>query len=250
MVSSVTPRVEISPDLATAARSLAERVVSLARSSLEERGRFALALSGGATPETLFRILADEFRDAAPWSEVDFFWADERAVAPHDPRSNYGLAARTWLGPLSTPSERIHRVLGELPSAEEAARVYHSELRQFFAPGANPPTEPLFDLALLGIGPDGHTASLFPGSPLLKNTAGWVGVEPTPTQPPNVPRISVSLATLNRSREILFLVAGKEKRTALSNVLNPRAGQPVAPAAQVRGLDRTAWYVDRFAAGR
>jgi 6-phosphogluconolactonase len=248
VVASVAPSVHRFDDLPAASRGLAERTVALARDALAGHGRFALGLSGGSTPEPLFRLLATEYRRSVPWAEVDFFWVDERAVPPTDPQSNFALASRCWLGPLGIPRDRIHRVHGEGRPLDGVARDYEADLLRL-ASGPEGPRDPLLDLALLGIGPDGHTASLFPGSPFLEGGTPLVAVVERAGQPPFVPRITMTAAALNRSRVAAFLVAGTEKRAALRRILGgPKAGE-LLPAARIQGLKGTEWFVDRAASG-
>ena len=243
MVPAIAPSLRRFPDLDAAARGLASRVADLARAGLEARGRFALALSGGSSPVPLFRALASEFRAAVAWERVDIYWADERAVPPEDPRSNYGLADRTWLSEAALPASRIHRIPGERRPVEEAAREYESTIRRLERTGSEG-DHALLDLALLGIGEDGHTASLFPGSTLLGAQDRLVGVEPRPGREPYVPRITLTRACLERSRVVAFLAGGTEKREILARLIGAGPPDPSLPAGQVHGLDATEWYVD------
>jgi 6-phosphogluconolactonase len=248
MVPAVAgPVVHPYEDLASAAVALAEVVVWQGVEALERRGRFTLVLSGGSSPIPLFRSLATTHRNSLPWDGVDFLWADERAVPPDDPESNYGLAARELLLPLSVPSARIHRLRGEARPLPTAAEEYETTLRRLAGVRSGDGAGAL-DLALLGMGPDGHTASLFPGAALLDDrSGGWVAVEPQPGQPPKVPRLTLTLAALNRCRAVAFLVAGAEKRAALPRALSGSTGADGVPAGRVRGLERTDWFVDRAA---
>ncbi len=248
MVAPVAPLVHPFDDLAAASRALAERVTALAQRGLSDRGRFAIGLSGGSTPEPLFRLLATEYRRSVDWAKVDYFWADERAVAPTDPQSNFALASRSWLSGVGIPTERIHRIRGEGRPLDAVAREYEAELLRY-ASGNGGRGAPILDLALLGIGPDGHTASLFPGSPFLEGSFPLVGVVDRASQPPFVPRITVTAATLNRSRFTAFLVGGSEKHAALERILHERGPSPLLPAAKIRGLEATEWFVDRAALG-
>jgi 6-phosphogluconolactonase len=253
MVPAVTgPIVRTFDDLASAAAALAAVVVREGANALDRQGRFTLVLSGGSSPIPLFRSLASTYRDSLPWDQVDFLWADERAVPPEAPESNYGLAARELLAPLGVPSDRIHRIRGEALPLSAAAEEYETLVRRLAGAGPGDGAGAL-DLALLGMGPDGHTASLFPGAPLLEDRSGrWVAVEPHPGQPPRVPRLTLTLAALNRSRVVAFLVAGAEKQAALPRALAGSTGADGVPAGRVHGLERTEWFVDRVAlpAGR
>ncbi len=248
MVAPVTPVVRVFPDLAAAAGALAEQIVTTASEGLRARGRFGLALSGGSTPVALFRTLLNDHPTAVPWDHVDYFWADERAVGPDDPLSNYGLAARGLLDPLSVPMARRHRIVGEASSLDREADRYAADLRTWDRKRG--PEAPAIDLVVLGLGADGHTASLFPGSPRLDAPVSvWVEVEPNPGLEPHVPRVTMTLPGLARARSIAFLVAGPEKRDALARVLRPEAGAGPLPAARVRCPGPITWYVDRAARG-
>ncbi len=246
MVESLSAAVHAHPDAASAYRAVAERLVELAGSPTPGRPRFSLALSGGATPERLFRLLANEYEGRLAWAEIDVGFADERAVPPDDARSNFALARRTLLDPLAVPAEHVHRIRGELRPTAEAARAYESDLRTLFPDGRDS-----FDTILLGVGPDGHTASLFPGAATLAEPERWVRDEPAPALEPKVPRITLTLPALAAARRVLFLVLGAEKRTALTAVLgDPRRGTSAAalPAARVQAREGVEWYVDSEAA--
>lgn len=248
MDPAVAARVRSFSDLGTASRALAQRVVGLARGALSTRGRCGIGLSGGSTPEALFGLFSTELRSSVEWERLDYFWADERAVPPSDPRSNFGLAQREWLGSLTLPDSQVHRIRGEAETPEEAAAEYEAALRGYRAEGRGAEA-PLFDILLLGIGRDGHTASLFPGSPTLSDSSSWALVERHPALEPFVPRISLGLAALNRSRFVGFLVAGAEKREALLRVLRTSTDAELPPCGLVHGLESTEWFVDREALG-
>ena len=220
----------------------------MARAALAERARCSIGLSGGSTPQALFHQFATEFRASVPWERVDYFWVDERAVPPDDPRSNFALADRSWLGTLPIPRSRIHRIRGEADTPEAAAREYDGELGAYLGRGSAPGVE-ILDVALLGMGKDGHTASLFPGSGFLTDSGPRVAVEMHPALEPLVPRITLTLSALNRSRFVGFLVAGEEKHAPFVRALRGSGGKDVPPAGLVRGLESTEWFVDRAAAG-
>ena len=210
---------------------------------------FAVALSGGSTPLRLFselrrRIEGGE-REAPLWRRVHLFWGDERAVPPDDPRSNFGAArARGVTGP-PLPEGNVHRVRGDDGDAETAAAAYEAELRAFFEP---PPSPPRFDLVLLGLGSDGHTASLFPGDPALEETGRWVA--PVQRAPDGVPRVTLTLPVLDAAAAVLFLVAGESKAGILRRVLDEHPGGEL-PAARIRCPGgELLWLADRAAAGQ
>jgi 6-phosphogluconolactonase len=190
-----------------------------------ERGGAHLALSGGTTPRRTYELLAKEPMD---WTGVEVWFADERCVGPADAQSNYRLAFETLLGPAGIPSAQVHRMEGEL-GPEEGARRYGLALEEHVR--ARDGELPVLDLVLLGIGGDGHVASLFPGAPALDagERAPCVGVRDSPKPPPE--RITLTYPVLNAARAVLFLVTGAEKRAAAARL---REGDPVIPAGRVR----------------
>jgi 6-phosphogluconolactonase len=240
------PGLILAADAEAAARAAAEVVASAAGQAAAARGRFTLALAGGATPRRLYALLADPgapFRDRIPWDRTHVFFGDERPVGPDHPDSNYRMAREALLD--HVPVAGVHRIHGE---EARAAERYEDELRAFFgsAPGDDPPR---LDVVLLGLGPDGHTASLFPGSAALEERTRWV-VSPF-VERLGTRRTTLTLPALNRARAALFLVSGPDKAEAVSRVLSPAPGAPLLPAARVApGDGRLVWIVDRPAASR
>lgn len=246
-----TPRrdaLRVVADAAALARTGAELVVSSARDAVAAHGRFTLALAGGSTPRQLYSLLATdaELRTTMPWRQTVFFWGDERLVAPDHPDSNYAMARAAMLDPAQVPAANIHRMKGEAGEAWSVAADYENELRAFFATGVA--DWPVFDLVLLGMGSDGHTASLFPESPALDEARRWVVASTAIT--PGPARVTLTVPAINRAARIAFLVAGPDKAATLRRVLrdrnDPRAHparliQPVAPGELV-------WIVDEAAA--
>jgi len=238
------PRIERAADPAALARAAAEAVTTLAAESVAARGAFSLALSGGSTPRALYQLLADPsgpYRDRIPWASVHAFFSDERAVPPDDPQSNYRMARAALLD--RVPVGSVHRMAGELGAAEAAAR-YQAELRAHFGGVAFP----AFDLILLGLGTDGHTASLFPGSPALLERSRWVVAAPGP--PPSTERITLTVPVLEAARTVLFLVAGPDKSEPVHRLVHPGAGEEPIPAARIRFGGAVRVLVDRAAAAR
>jgi 6-phosphogluconolactonase len=222
------PRLVRLADPAALARAAAEEVARLAAEALAARGAFRLALAGGSTPRALYRLLADPaqpFRDRIPWSVVHAFFGDERAVPPESADSNARMAREALLD--HVPLAAVHRIEGEL-GAEEAAARYEDVLFAHFGDVRLP----VFDLVLLGLGSDGHTASLFPGSPALQERRRWAVAGPAGLPPP-VPRVTLTIPVLEAARAALFLVAGADKAEALRRLLRPRADEPLVPAAQI-----------------
>jgi 6-phosphogluconolactonase len=244
----IQPRVDvrIAADAHALAIEAAQVLTLVASAAVAGRGRFVLALSGGSTPAPLYRFLASSAADAAfPWDRTHLIWGDERCVPAGDPQSNYGSAASTGL--LGRPCSAVHRMLGELPP-EEGAAAYEAELRGLWPGGAG--TWPRVDAVLLGLGADGHTASLFPGSPALAEAARWVvATEPHAGQR----RLTLTLPVLRRARLLVFLVAGREKAAVAARALS--GGAPDLPSARVMepmpGLDDhcVVWLFDQEAAG-
>src|SRR5215469_2042551 len=187
-------------------KAAAQEFVRCAREAIAVRGRFTVALSGGSTPRRLYQLLASEpFRTQVDWGRVEFFWGDERCVPPDHPDSNYRMAREAMLSHLPIPAEHIHRLEGERADRDAAARDYEAIIAGVFGvtAGGEPPA---LDLNLLGMGTNGHTASLFPYTKALDETARWVVANFVPEL--NADRLTMTRPMLNRSREVLFVVAG------------------------------------------
>lgn len=227
---------------AVMAERAAHLLAEVCQEAVAERGVFRLAISGGSTPIPLFRLLASkDWAEHLPWDKIALFWVDERCVAPDHPESNYGMAKRELLAHVS--ATRWARMRGEL-APEEAALLYEEQIRKEFA--LEPGALPRFDLILLGMGNDGHTASLFPDSPGLAEKERLVVDQYVPSRKSN--RITLTLPVLNNARCCLFMVQGKEKHPVLSRVLN-LLEEPVLPAQLVRpAVGDLVWIVDEAAA--
>ena len=218
-------------------------------------GRFTVALSGGSTPKAMFSLLAaDPFLDTVPWSSIYFFWGDERAVPPDHTDSNYGMANEALLSKVPVPRENIFRIPAEIESHNRAAQEYSATLRQFFVSlsiGVKSKTAPLvnwprFDLILLGMGGDGHTASLFPHTTALYESDIAVANYIEKLQ---AHRITLSAATINNARNVTFVVAGEDKAKALAGVLDGPYQPEVYPSQLIRlGNGTLLWIVDEAAA--
>jgi len=222
------------------ARDVAEWLCGLAEAS---HRAFAVSLSGGSTPRRLYECLAaPQIVARLPWTRVHWFWGDERFV-PHDhPDSNYRMAWDAFLSRVPVPDANIHAVPIEGLSPEQSATVYETTLKHFYRADKLDPDRPLFDITLLGIGDDGHTASLFPGHPALRETQRWtVAVIGAKSEP----RITLTYPALDSSRDVAFVVTGKEKRNA---VVRSQAGDPAMPAALVHPAGSLHWFTDDAAA--
>lgn len=249
MVLRIERRLHVFPDLESASRALAERLVERAHEAIADHRRFRWVISGGRTPLPLYRRLAEAYRRRIPWAATSVYFADERCVSPRAPESNFGSAWRTLLSRVSIPRSQVHRMQGELRPITEAARRYARRI------GPLPQLErgecPRFDVVLLGIGPDGHTASLFPRQAALKARRTAVAAVPRAAQPPDVPRLTMTLPALSSAESVWFLVAGDDKAAALSGIFDPsRRTSDSLPAARVRPPGPSDWFVDRAAARR
>jgi 6-phosphogluconolactonase len=248
----VGERVEIFPDIKALALAGAQRFALLAKDAVEDHGVFSVALSGGSTPKALYELLATDksIGSRIPWANVHFFFGDERHVPPDHNESNFRMANEAMFQRLCKERLLIHRILSELDNASEAAEQYQADLREFFEPrGLLTEGLPRFDLILLGMGPDGHTASLFPNSSALLETTRWVvanWVDKFKTD-----RITMTFPVLNSAAEVILFVAGAEKAGVLAEVLNPPAGETRYPVQRVRprnGIKR--WMLDASVAAR
>ena len=224
------------------AREAANRIVVIVGDAIERRGVARVALSGGSTPKRVYPLLLEPARrDAIDWSAVELFWGDERAVPPDHPESNFGVAYGMLISHLpGVRPERVHRMQAEASDLDGAALAYETELRLAF--GARGDAPPAFDLIWLGMGADGHTASLFPGSAALGETRRWAVANWAPAQ--EAWRMTLTFPVLNAARETIFVVTGADKAEALARV---RAGDAELPAGRIAGSG-VHWIVDAAAA--
>jgi 6-phosphogluconolactonase len=258
------------------AAAAAQRIHLAAVESIATRGRFLLCLSGGSTPRRTYELLARMRgfslvgrapRDAVPhaegeecgrarggpydydlWSSVFLFFGDERFVPPDDDRSNYKMVREALVDYAQVPADHVFAIPTCGASAQQAADAYAGTLRTFFGNGV---AWPEFDLVLLGLGEDGHTASLFPGAAALQVTDRWVTFSPSGAVPPPVDRVTLTFPALNAARQVMFLVSGAKKAEAFAEVYQGRAAVQQRPAMGIRPASgRTVWFVDRAAAGR
>ena len=226
-------------------QAAAEEIIRDAADAVAQRGRFTIALSGGSTPRNLYTLIAANASASLPWDQMFFFWGDERHVPSGDPESNYRMARETLLSKIRVPAANIFPIPAENPDASVAAESYEQTLRKFFDVASG--EFPRFDLILLGMGPDGHTASLFPETAALQEksrlvVANWV--EKLKTS-----RITLTLPVLNAARCVAFLVSGTDKAAVLREVLEGNGPAEKYPSKLVRpGEGKLIWFVDRAAA--
>jgi 6-phosphogluconolactonase len=230
--------IQVAKDPNALALRVARWIMGLATGS---RRRFAICLSGGSTPRRLYQLLSEPpFRDALPWERLHWFWGDERFVPWDHPESNYGMVHTAMLERTPAPRSNIHGIV-TTGTPDEAASSYERELKSYYGAETLDPAQPLFDVQLLGLGPDGHTASLIPGTSALEERQRWavpvVGARPET-------RITLTYPPLESSRHTAFLVAGADKREILARVLS---GDQTLPAARLNPVGELTWFVDEAA---
>ena len=244
MAESVAAELVVAADLEALSAEAARRMTALVAAAMAERGRCTVALAGGKTPERLYRMLAGEHRLGAPWQQVEWFWGDERCVPPDHAESNYRMARETLLSKVPIPGDNIYRMRGEI-DPNEAAKEYGQMLKEKFGDGGG------LDLVLLGLGEDGHTLSLFPGTAAVSETkhrcvANYAEHSTTGKSW----RITLTAPFVNRGREVIFLVSGANKAAALSQVLEGSPDPQRLPAQLIRPASgKLSWLVDAVAAG-
>ena len=237
--------IRIFKDVEELSRSAAALFVEQTSQSIAARDRFLVALNGGNTPTRLFQLLARDFRDSVDWTKVHIFWGDERCVPPDDPGSSYGQTRDILLSQVPIPQANIHRIVGEL-GPEQAAHDYALILKQF---ASLPPDWPHFDLVYLGMGEDGHTASLFPGSPVEVTEPTLPVTAQYQDRPAN--RVTLTPVVFNSARMIVFMTTGEKKADTLAEVLSDRYNPVLYPAQRIQPEDgRLIWLVDEAAASR
>jgi 6-phosphogluconolactonase len=220
-----------------------EESIRIMKDAVKERGRFVIALSGGHTPAKMYALWADKHRDETPWDKVHLFWSDDRYVPHDDLLSNYRMTKEALFSRVPIPAANVHGVPTNIAPQDKAAEAYDAELHKFFGAAA-----PVFDVQLLGLGVEGHTASLFPGDPALDEKKRWVVAVRAPAEPPI--RLSFTPVVLNQGRSTFFLVSGENKREILAALRNEPDGKPSQyPAGRIRPSGRLVWYLDKAAAG-
>jgi len=244
MAESGNPDVRVYPDLRKASQALAERLVEAVRDVLTNKDRFALALSGGKTPRSLYSFLGREYSTEISWERVHLFWSDERCVPKYSKDSNFSMAYKALISNVPLPSQNIHRIPAEINPPEKAAGNYERMIREFFKPEEEESF--LFDAMILGVGEDGHTASLFPGSSALVEKSHLVLAVNAPSSFSPQKRITLTLPLINLSRSIFFLASGTKKREVVREILKQQeTARRLYPAAMIHPLGSVAWYIDR-----
>ena len=235
---------QVVPDAEALAQAAAEQFVRIAKDAQQKRGRFFVALAGGSTPQRMHELLRqDAFREQVDWSNVIVFFGDERFLPAEHPDNNYHMAKNTLLDHVPIPEKNVHAFQTSSKSPQDAASAYEQTLRSVFGT-----TLPVFDLILLGIGPDGHTASLFPGFAQVTHPTGQLVAVVTDSPKPPADRLTLTYKTLNAARHILFLAGGASKADIIPRIF---AGDSALPAARVKAHDgEVMWLLDEAAASK
>ncbi len=239
------PNLLVSSNAAELAQAAAKHITERAIAVVRERGTFSFVLAGGSTPRSVYSLLATSHRSEFPWQQTHFFWGDERHVPPTDPESNFRMAWESMLSRVLVPSENIHRIHAEDEDADNAARAYSEEIRAGLAVTSG--ALPVFDFVLLGIGPDGHTASLFPHTTALRVTdrlvvTNWVDKLKSI-------RITMTVPLLTNARETAFLVQGAEKAPAVKEILEGEYRPDLYPAQLIaKKASSVTWMLDQNSA--
>ena len=243
MERPLNPSMKIYSDPEELSRAVAHYIFNTIYQTLQHQSRFSLVLAGGQTPEALYQILATHYRKRIDWTKLHLFWGDERCVPTDHPESNYKMAYESLISKVPIPDVNIHRMLGEMDSPERAVAHYERQLIQYFH--HNLETLPhSFDMVLLGLGNDGHVASLFPSSPVLEENIQWVTAVQAPDYMITKNRITLTLPALNRATQRIFLVSGESKAEIISKILTNNYS---CPASYILKPD---WFLDAQAASR
>ncbi len=239
------PEIRIFKDMESLSHDAANLLIEQAMQSIMERGRFLVALNGGSTPTRLFQLLASDYRDKVDWNKAHVFWGDERCVPPDDPGSSYGQARNLFLSHISIPDSNVHRVKGDLEPVE-ASREYSLTLSRF----ASFPFEfPRFDLVYLGMGEDGHTASLFPSSPVDVTEPTLPVTAHYQDRPAN--RVTLTQLVFNQAHIVAFMATGEKKANTLAEVLSDRYNPALYPAQRIEPKNgKLIWLIDEAVAGK
>ncbi len=236
------PKLQRYKNIQKLSMAAADLVCRLAEQCVSSRGYFSLALSGGSTPRSLYTCLTQEpYIGRMPWADTHLFWGDERYVPVSHEDNNFTMVSESLIEHVPIPSENVHRMLTETLSPEMTTEQYAATLQEYlhvFDPLSESKQLPVFDLILLGMGTDGHTASLFPDSPVLEEQTRWVAATPVPKLNPPVRRITLTFAVINAAKNVIFLIAGAEKQPIVQAILdNPKKAKELYPAARVELSD-------------
>lgn len=248
MIEKAKHEVYIYSDLEEASQTVAEILVKKAQEALSQRGFFSIALPGGETPRRLYRLLSSKYSKEIPWKKTHLFLGDERYVPKNHKESNYAMIHDLVISKVSVPIENVHRIPTEITPPERCAAVYDVHLKEFFKPQRGKNSVVTFDVSLLGLGEDGHTASLFPGDASLIEEKRWVVPM---TAPPgfSVPqRISLTLPAFSSSKSVIFLVSGANKSAVLRSIIEDKdRSKRVYPPAMIQPREQLLWFIEKEA---
>ena len=244
MDNTLSQEVRIYPDVELLSHEAAKEMVYLVNTIAAEKGSFTIALSGGRTPAVLYQLIAGNYSSRIPWDKVHIFWGDERYVPAGHTDSNFAMASKTLISHISIPTQNIHPVPTELKPIEKAAEAYEQMFKNFFKESPFP----CLDLILLGVGEDGHTASLFPGDSAIREMHRLVMPVIAPANYPPRNRITLTLPVINSADNVFFIAAGSEKGKVIRSILEDReAAGRLYPAAMVQPKGRIVWFLDNKA---
>jgi len=238
--------VKVYPDLEQTCSALAERIVELSRESIEQKQTFSLVLSGGKTPRTLFQLLGTQYSKMIQWNAVHLFWGDERWVPLHHHESNYAMADEFLISKVSIPKKNVHPMPVNAKNPVIGAEIYEKELRQYFNEIETIETGFTFDAVILGLGEDGHTASLFPESPALSEAGKWVVPVKAPASYLTADRLTLTFPAINNSKNVFFLVSGEEKTKIVDSILKRECPElKKHPAEMVLPKGQLSWFINQ-----
>jgi 6-phosphogluconolactonase len=227
----------------------AEHIIQLANKCVDERGVFTVALSGGNSPLQIYDRLGDPpLRDKMPWARTLVFWGDDRYISHIDRESNYHIAYEAMLSKVSMPPENIFRIPTEIKPIEDAAALYERIMRKVFVSlrAIDPAKKlPVFDLVILGVGKDGHTASLFPGHRAVNEKEKWVTFVKAHARITLRERITITLPIINAARNVMFIISGEGKGEIIKDIFSDKKGSKIYPATMIKPDGQTVWFIDK-----
>jgi len=238
--------IKVYPDLEQACSALAKRIGELSRESIEQKKTFSLVLSGGKTPRMFYHLLGTQYSENIQWNAMHLFWGDERWVPFHHPESNYAMAYELLISRVSILKENVHPMPVDARTPDVGADIYEKKLKKYFYGIESAGREFTFDAVLLGLGEDGHTASLFPESPALLESDKWVVPVQAPASYPTKDRLTLTLPAINGSKNVFFLVSGEKKNKIVQSILKKeKTRRKKYPAEMVQPKGQLSWFLDQ-----
>ncbi len=238
--------IKVFPDLEKTCSALAERIVELSRESIRQKKTFSLVLSGGRTPRLLYHLLGTQYAKKIQWNFVHLFWGDERWVPRNHKESNYAMAFETLISKVAIPQKNIHPMPVDARSPDKGADIYEKSLKDYFSDSESDTRGFAFDAVLLGLGEDGHTASLFPHSPALLETEKWVVPVQAPVSYPTRDRLTLTIPAINNSKNVFFLVSGEKKYKIVQSIFQrEKTLRKKFPAERVQPKGQLIWFINQ-----